>query len=280
MKKSILLSAVVLLIAVSANVFAQSTGTTPAPGATHEYSITPGNAVNSITWTVTKGDLTTDASGDVTISASTDATTNITWASGLTAGDWYYVHVTESDGSCTNTKVLPVQITASPFYLTLAGATDQCYDGAVSVNLDLTTDPANPAISYDHGNATLVFTVTPAGLSSSYAGYSFDIGIDFGAYTGLNADNVSVSNNGSGTASISSGVVTVSDNSAVTITYVVDNQTLFTNTTDANGDAADYTATVSISGGLADNGVADNGSGTDSSATNVARPNTSGISTN
>ena len=271
MKKLVFLFAAVLLTAISANVFAQSTGTTPAPGATHEYSITPGNGSNTITWSVTKNDLTTSAGADATISASSSATTNITWAAGLTVGDWYYVHVIEDDGSCTNEKVLPVQIKASPFYLTLAATNaTQCYDDAVVVSL---ADAAT--INYDHGNATLVFTVTPNGLSTSYTGYSFDVAMAFGAYTGLDASNVSVSAN----ASISSGTVTVSDNAAVTITYVVDNTTTFTNASAAN--AQDYTATVTISGGETSNGVSDNADdGTYVDATDVARPNTSGISTN
>lgn len=271
MKKLVLLFAAAVLTAISANVYAQSTGTTPAPGATHQYSITPGDGANTVTWSVTKADLTTSAGADATISASGSAITNITWADDVTVGDWYYVHVIEDDGSCTNEKVLPVQVTASPFYLQIAAANDaQCYDGAVTVSLaDAST------INYDHGNATLVFTVTPNGLTSSYSGYSFDASIAFGSYANLDASNVSVSAN----ASISSGTVTVSDNNAVTITYVVDNTNTFTNSSTI--DAQDYTATVSISNGEAINGVDDNGSdGTYEDATDVARPNTSGISTN
>lgn len=272
MKKLVLLFAAVVLTAFSSNVFAQSTGTTPAPGATHSYSITPGNVASTIAWSVTKGDLTTPAGTDADISASSSATTDITWNVTTTEiGTWYYVHVLEDDGACTNEKVLPVQITASPFYLEiLAANATQCYDNAVVVSLaDAST------VNYDHGNATLVFTVTPQGLSSNYSGYSFDIGIAFGGYAGLDASNVSVSAN----ASISSGTVTVTDNAAVTITYVVDNTNTFTNGSDV--DAQDYSATVTISGGETSNGVSDNGAdGTYNDATSVARPNTSGISTN
>jgi hypothetical protein len=271
MKKLFILLAVVTLTAMSANVFAQSSGISPAPGATHEYSITPGNIGSTITWSVTKGDLTTDAGADAIISDDDAAITNITWAAGLTVDDMYYVHVVESDGTCTNEKVLPVQITASPFYLEIAAANaTQCYDGTVVVSLaDAST------INYDHGNATLEFTVTPFELSSSYSGYSFDIDLDFGAYTGLDASNVSVSTN----ASISGGTVTVADNAAVTITYVVDNTNIFNNGSAV--DAQDFTATATISGGEASNGVDDNGTdGTYTDATDVSRPNTSGISTN
>ncbi|WP_347839186.1 hypothetical protein [uncultured Draconibacterium sp.] len=271
MKKLIFLFAAVLLTAISANVFAQSTGETPAPGATHEYSITPGNVANTIAWTVLEDDLTTVAAG-VTVASASSATTDITWGAGLTVGDWYYVQVVETDGGgCSNTKVLPVQITASPFYLEIIAANaTQCYDGAVVVSL---ADPST--VNYDHGNATIEFTVTPYDFSTSYTGYSFDIDLDFGAFTGLDASNVSVSAN----ASIAGGTVTVTDNAAVTITYVVDNTNTYDNSSAV--DAQDYTGTATISNGETSNGVADNGAdGTYVDATDVGRPNTSGISTN
>ena len=154
MKKLVLLFTVVLFSAFCANIYAQSTGTTPAPGATHSYFITPGNAGNDIQWTVYKNDFSTVAT-DATIEDDQEATTNITWASSVSVGDWYYVQVTETDGDgCSNTKVLPVQITESDFTLTLAAANPtDCYDNAVSVSI------VSNAPVYDHGTATLEFTV-------------------------------------------------------------------------------------------------------------------------
>ena len=268
MKKLVFIFAAVLLTAISVNVFAQSTGTTPAPGATHSYSVTPGNAGNTLAWSVTKGNLTTPAGTDAVIATSGAATTNITWAASVTPGDWYYVHILETDGaSCSNEKVLPVQITASPFNLTLAAANaTACYNGAVVVSL---VDPSTP--NYDHGNTTIVFTVTPAGLSSSYSGYSFDLSLAVPAgYTSTPALSVN--------ASLTGTTVTVTDNTAVTITYTVDNTNVYTNA--STPDAADYTATATISGGKAINGVSDNAGGTYTDATDVSRPNTSGITTN
>lgn len=269
MKRFVFHFLAVLLTAISANVFAQSTGTNPAPGATHNYFITPGNAANTLLWKVTKGDLTTSAGTDAVIDEDDAASTDITWATGLTAGDWYYVHILETDADgCSNEKVLPVQITASPFYLTLAADNPtQCYDGAVTVSL---ADPSTP--NYDHGNATIVFTVTPTGLSSSYDGYSFSLA-DLDVPTGFDA-TVAFSAN----ASLSAGTVTVTDNSAVTITYTVDNTNVYTNADDA--DAQNYTATAAISNGKAINGVSDNNDGTYTDDTAVSRPNTSGIGTN
>ncbi len=268
MKKLVFLFAAVLLTAMSVNVFAQSTGTAPAPGAKHSYSITPGNAGNTLLWKVTKGDLTTSAGTDAVISSAATAITDITWAPTVAVGNWYYVHILETDGTgCSNEKVLPVQITASPFYLTLAAANaTQRYDSAVVVSLANSSTP-----NYDHGNTTIVFTVTPTGLSSSYSGYSFDLSL--AVPSGFTSTPAFSAN-----ASITSGTVTVTDNAAVTITYTVDNTNVYTNASAAN--AQNYTATATILGGKAINGVSDNNGGTYTDATAVARPNTSGITTN
>jgi hypothetical protein len=268
MKKLVFLFAAVVLTAINVNVFAQSTGTTPAPGAKHSYSVTPGNGGNTLLWTVTKGDLTTPAGTDAAISNNAAAATDITWAASLTPGDWYYVHIVETEAGCSNEKVLPVQITASPFFLTLTAANaTQCYDNAVVVSL---ADPSTP--NYDHGNTTIVFTVTPTGLSGSYTGYSFDLSLAVPG--GFNATPAFSAN-----ASLAGSTVTVTDNALVTITYTVDNNNIYTNGSPVN--AQNYTATATISGGVAINGVSDNNTdGTYTGATAVSRPNTSGISTN
>ncbi len=269
MKKLVLVFAAVLLTAISTNVFAQSTGTAPAPGALHNYLVTDNG--NTLLWSVTAGDLTTAATADeVTLSSTSAASINITWDDTLTANRWFYVHILETDSEgCSNEKVLPVQITASPFYLTLAATNaTACYDGAVSVSL---ADPSTP--NYDHGNTTIEFTVTPTALSASYTGYTFELA-DLTVPAGFNATPAFSAN-----ASINTGVVTVTDNAAVTITYTVDNTNVYTNASAA--DAQDYTATAVISNGKASNGVSDNNSdGTYTDATAVSRPNTSGITTN
>ncbi len=267
MKKLVLFFAAVLLTAISANVFAQSTGTTPAPGATHNYFVTDNG--NTLLWTVTKGDLTTGAGADAVIDDDGAAATDIEWATGLTVGVWYYVHILETDlAGCSNEKVLPVQITASPFFLTLAAANaTSCYDGAVSVSL---ADPSTP--NYDHGNTTIVFTVTPSGLSGSYSGYSFDLAA-LSIPGGFSATVVYSAN-----AFETAGTIDVVDNNLVTITYTVDNTNVYTNASLIN--AQDYTATSVISNGEASNGVSDNASGIYTDDTDVSRPNTTGIGTN
>lgn len=280
MKKLLFLSVFALFALVSANVFGQSSGTKPAPGAKHNYSVTP-NGTNKYLWTVTKGNLLVDGGSDVDISASTSSSTDITWKTSVKVGDWYYVHILETVDAtgCSNEKVLPVQITESPFNLAIVAATpSQCYAGKVTVKLDNTTNPANPAITYDHGNAIIKFTVSPTGLSDSYMGYSFDLDIAYGTYTGLSQSVAFVVSSGS--ANISGKKVTVTNNNSVEITYTVVNANQFTNETDKDGKAADFTATATISNGVATNGVSDNTKGKYNDNTTVARPNTTGITTN
>lgn len=266
MKKLVLFFAAVLLTAISANVFAQSTGTAPAPGATHSYFITPGDAGNDIQWTVFESDFSTVAT-DATIATDDAATTNITWAPTVNVGDWYYVQVTETDGTCSNTKVLPVQITESNFTLTLAATeATACYDNAVSVSI------VSNAPQYTHGTATMEFTVTPAGMSASYSGYEFDLALT--VPSGFNSTPTF-----SGNASWDGTTVTVTDNNAVTISYEVDNTNTYDNS--AAPDAQDYTATASINNGQTANGVSENTTIDDNAgSTSVSRPNTSGIGTN
>lgn len=267
MKKLFIFFTAVVLIAISANLYAQSTGTTPAPGATHEYFITPGNSANNIEWTVYENDFSTVAT-DATIDDNTAATTDITWASTVTPGTWYYVQVIETDGEgCSNTKVLPVQITESDFFLELsADEATACYNNAVSVSI------VSNAPQYDHGTATIDFTVTPSNLSASYTGYTFDLALT--VPSGFSSTPTFSAN-----ASWDGTTVTVTDNSLVTISFEVDNGNTYDNSSAA--DAQDFTATAAISNGQSANGVSENDTANDNTdATNVSRPNTSGIGTN
>lgn len=272
MKKLFILLTVVILAAMSSNVFAQSTGTTPAPGATHTYSVTL-NGSNTYAWAVTEGDLTTSADTDAVLSSTTGNSINITWASTVVVGDWYYIHVVETDAnSCTNEKVLPVQITASPFYLaitnTIAGTA--CYTNPVSITL------SSNAPEYSHGTVTLDYTITPTGANTSSGGYSFDFANSF-SKTGYTVATPTVT---SGNGSVAGTTVTVTDHLAVTVRFVVTNGNTYTNATDAAGDAADFTSTVTISGGETGNGISDNTGGTYVAGKDVARPNTTTITTN
>jgi hypothetical protein len=139
----------------------------------------------------------------------------------------------------------------------------------VAVTLDGSGDPV-----YSHGNATLSFTVTPTNIGTA-TGYSFDYAEVF-SKTGFTSTPSVTSGNGS----ISGSTVTVTDANAVTLQFIVANGNTYNNTSDAAGDAADFTDTVTHSNGITSHGVTDNGSGTDSAHTDVARPHTKAIGTN
>lgn len=271
MKKLVFLFAAVVLTAINVNVFAQNNGVTPTPGSTFTYNVTDNG--NDYLWSVTKGDLTT-ATTDATIGTATAATTTITWASTVNIDDIYYVHLLETDANlCSNEKVLKVTITASQFYLAIAAdqTSPACYDGAVVVTLNA-GDPR-----YNHGTATISYTVTPSGLGSA-TGYSFDLADVLSQTTGF----ASVPSITSGNASITTGVVTVTDTNPVTIEYVVTNSNLYDNTTDATGTSANFKQTVNIANGVTSLGVTSNSAapGVYTDDTDVARPATTSIGFN
>jgi len=274
MKKLVLIFAAVLMTAISSNVFAQNTGETPTKGSTFNYAVTD-NSPNTYAWTVWAGDLSTPATGDeVTLSSLIGNSINITWDDTLTEDRWFYVQVIEKDANlCTNTKVLAVQISASQFYLSIAANTTgtACYDSGVTVTLDGNTP------KYDHGDATVSYDVTP-NLIGSATGYSFDIAEVFTPTTGLSSVPTVTSSNGS--INVAGTTVTVTDENAVTLQFVITNATLYDNTTDASGDAADFNQEITHSSGITSHGVTDNGTGPASADTDVARPHTGTISTN
>ncbi len=269
MKKLVLFFAAVLLTAISSNLYAQNTGETPTPGSSWAYSVMDNG--NTYTWSVTVGDLVTDAGVDAVLSSTSGAAITIAWASTVTIGDWYYVHVVEDDGSCTNEKVLPVQITASQFYLSiLASPTNTgCYDGPVAVTLDGNTP------KYNHGTATVSYDVTPHGMGTA-TDYSFDIAELFAPTAGLSSDATVTSGNGT----VIGGTVTVTNANAVTLQFIITNATLYDNSTDPNGTAADFNQKITHSGGINSHGLTDNGTGPADANTNVARPHTTTIGTN
>jgi hypothetical protein len=255
MKKLVFILTAVLLTAMSVNVFAQNNGVTPTPGSTFTYNVTDNG--NTYLWSVTKGDLTT-VTTDATIGTAGAATTTIAWAPTATIGSIYYVHLLETDAnSCSNQKVLKVTISASQFYLAIAA------------------DQTSPACY--HGKATISYTITPTGLGSA-TGYSFDLADVLSQTTNF----ASVPTVTSGNASITTGVVTVTDTNPVTIEYVVTNSNLYDNTTDAAGTSANFKQTVNITNGVTSLGVRANTStpANYTDETDVARPATTSIGFN
>jgi len=267
MKNLITSFCLLVLIGISANVMAQSTGTAPFPGAKHLYSVDGGGTSTQYVWTVLDNNLATSTDGVISASGAlplTSAEVNVTWGTGLTVGAIYYVSVVKTVSGCSNTKMLKVTITASNFSLALT-TTDGCYTNPVVLS--------NPGAleTYTHGAATVVYTVTPTGLSLSQ-GYTFTFTPPAPVgYTpvlqGLASGVTQTSNN-----------YTVTTGVAATITYIITKNAATTNA-DAPGTAANFAAPATISNGVSSLGVAGLGTGAKSATSNISRPALSNITT-
>lgn len=268
MKKLLFLSMLALVL-FSAKVNAQSTGIAPFPGASHPYNVTP-NGTDTYAWSVTKTTLTGTSGLDATITNGTTAAATILWGVGLTPGDIYYVHVVESNGGCTNEKVMKVTIHANDFKLAIASVVaTSCYNTGVAVSLDGSGEPV-----YTHGAATLKYTITATGVNGTEA-WSFDYANLLPGGVTAAAPTVST-----GTGTVSGTTINVTTGTSVELTFVVTNANTYNNTSDLAGDKANYTSTVQISLGKTAKGVIDNTLGTYSANTVVDRPHTTGITTN
>jgi len=166
MKKLFTLLSLMALICLSANVWAQSTGTAPFPGATHTYSITPVTGTNlSYEWKVYDVGMNEVAAAVATVNTPTSASTTITWGTGVIPTTEYLVVVKETVDGCSNTRALPVVIAASNFDLIVTAGGDECYDGVVTVAWTGGQDDAD--VSYTHGDATIGYTVEATGIAAS-----------------------------------------------------------------------------------------------------------------
>ena len=268
MKKLLILSIFALFLFAGSNVFGQSTGKAPFPGAKHPYSVSSGTGTK--TWSVTKGDLATPATAaQATLDATTGDAINVTWGSAVTPNDVYYVHILENLSGCLNEKVLKVVIHQNDFKLAITSSATSCYDGPVGITLDASGEPI-----YDHKNATLKYTVTASGVSGT-EGWQFDFANDLPL--GVNAAAPTIS---SGSGTVGGSTITVTTGTSVELTFVVDNTNTTTNSADFDGSKANYTSKVDISNGKTAKGVVDNTLGTYTSNTIVDRPHTSEITTN
>jgi len=276
MKKLILLVCLFVGVGLSANVMAQSTGTNPQPGAKHHYRVNGGaNGNSNYEWKIFKNvsDLLTDVTGtDATVSVHSPATSiteaqvDITWATGLAAGTKYFVQVKETDKttSCsTNSKAFVVTISANTFNLAISVNGTSCYDAAVVVS-SVSGEP-----TYTHGTATLVYTVTPAGL---VAGQKYSFTVTPPVITGCGVGAVAVSNG----TNPSGNLIQSTDEKPLTLTYVITKSNPTNNASAV--DAQKFTSTVAIATGtgLSSVGVKSlETTGTQSASTVVDRPNTS-----
>jgi Fe-S cluster assembly iron-binding protein IscA len=268
MKNLFFLFSLVVLLGISASVMGQSTGTAPYPGATHTYTATA-NAGSTFVWSVTKGDLTTAITAtDLTLTNGTTAVATILWASTVTTGTDYYVRVVETNGGCSNTKILKVTPVPSAFNVVIAADnTTDCYDAAPTVALN------SGVIEYTHGTSTVSYTFTQ---TNTQGNWKFDFANT--AVTGWTWAAPTVTG---GTATISGNTVTATAATPVQLTFVVTKTAVTTNAGDAAGSGADFTSEITVSNGKSGTGftISDNGSGTKSASTPVSRPHTTNIVT-
>lgn len=252
------------LISFSVKVSAQSNGTYPYPGATHNYNVTK-NGNNTYKWSILNENLT--ASSNVGIITESGNQVKIDWSSSLNPETKYFLKVEETaEGSeCKNIKLFLVTIKASQFKLDIqANASSYCYDGPV----EYTATGGVP--SYDHGKATIKYTVKPTFNQGQWRfTYEDNATAEF-TYTLKTVDN----------GNASGKTITVTDaTNPVVLTFEVTNAKPETNTTDAVGDQAKFDSQISISACQTGPtwGISDTSNGNHSSSTTIDRPHTTTI---
>lgn len=281
MKKLLFISLilVITLISLNANAQSYSTGAKPFPGATHNYS------VGSITghtydWVVYKGsigagNIVSEGASPIATIAGVGAAVTIKWAPTVDITAEYIVVVTEKNGTCENSKGLPIQPVASTFDLTVAGGT-ACYTNPVTVAWaggQTATD-----VKYTHGVATLVYTITPSGVKTSET-WSFNPAFTY-SQTSITGSTVYTQGSTTLTPDGTTGIVTATGTAPVTVTLTATNANEYTNASAAN--AQDYATTLAITAVTSGSGAIQKtgqGAGADNADVAVSRPNTTQIGT-
>ncbi len=231
MKKLVILLAAVLLTAINANVFAQTSGTAPYIGATHQYWVNgdfgDDNGSTYQWWiSTTPADLTTpvaDPSGFLTVTATgADYNTSgegngieFTWLP-ASAGNTYYLVVEENDGTCTNIKAVAIQ-PVNAFDVTFAAINElgNDSDNPSRCAPDIAVSAVATTITYDYGSDNYIYKISSTGLYSDWT-FDFEFTNSLGSATsdiGYSTDGSSYSTGelttGSKTVTPSSGSATV-----------------------------------------------------------------------
>ena len=199
MKNLFSLLCLVVLLGVSANLFAANAGTAIAPaiGDVFKYAVTnhPGN---DYAWVVTNTpNIGGTAEAVVSLSGETTNEVTITWVN-PTIGALYYVHVTEtaaSPNSCSNHKVItvvPKNAFTLDFVNTSAAGVDQTvnvvyevcppdvdntivYTGNAVANTPATTLAEATKFTYTYGTTYLYYHITAAGIATATTDYTVTI---------------------------------------------------------------------------------------------------------
>ncbi|RKD91853.1 hypothetical protein [Mangrovibacterium diazotrophicum] len=247
MKKLLLSLCMLAFVAITSNVFGQSTdsGITPFVGSTHTYSVTA-NASATFAWTIT-----TDVAGssavastiaEVTAGAGTEEV-SITWHNPA-AGTTYYVHVTETLSGCSNHKAIAVSpvngfeleiVNVDSSNGDLAQDAAQCapavvvdsYAGSGDGTL---TDAQN--FVYDYGTVDLYYKITASGINTTNTGWSPQFTIATTNTTGATVTatwgTTSAGTGGSGaltTDGVANDIDVASGNASIWVKVTIDNGT-------------------------------------------------------
>lgn len=201
MKQFFTLLSLLLVMGMSANVMAQSTGTGVAPhiGETHTYTV-DAHGTNTFEWLVTEdangtGTNLLTAGAIVSGDGSTDNNINLTWTN-PTVGSTYFVHVIETANgtTCVNRKALAVT-PANAFALEIVSV--DVADADADNGQDATLCPPDVAVDsyanaagvegsltraqdfvYDFDATILYYKITASGINTTNTGWSpqFTIG--------------------------------------------------------------------------------------------------------
>ncbi|WP_096429533.1 hypothetical protein [Labilibaculum antarcticum] len=118
------------LLMIGGQAFSQN-GTNPFVNSTHTYTVTPGDAGNTLVWSVLIADgLTAADAGDFDIVTNGNATVDIKWnkANDATIVNYVVQLSEESANGCFTLRQFPVTVQANTFYLAASEDGNECHD--------------------------------------------------------------------------------------------------------------------------------------------------------
>lgn len=194
MKKLVLLFVAVLLTAISANVFAQGTGTAPSIGSTHQYYVngtygspTTAGETSTYTWWIsttpadlsTRTTLTTDftvTEGDYDspkLGSAGGSGIELKWNPTASTTNHYYLVVKEEGAAplCTNMKAVAILPTNNFKLLFEALASDGTTptDNPERCPAPIELSASGATIAYNYGTDNFMFKLTAQDLYSSWS---------------------------------------------------------------------------------------------------------------
>ncbi len=235
MKKLVFLFVAVLFTAMSANVFAQGTGTAPSIGSTHQYwvngtygSPTTGAELSTYTWWISTSplDLKTPTTSTSHFTVTGGATYNtpevgetgieLVW-NPVSAGGTYYIVIKENDGTCENIKAVAIQpVNAFDVVFAAVDESNADADNPSRCAPEIALTASGTTITYNYGSDEYLYKISSDGL---YSDWTFDF--DFTNTIGSATPTIEYSTDGStySTEGSASGSKTVTPASGATTVY-------------------------------------------------------------